>query len=92
MPAAHYTTRCLLDCDYIKNHYRLIAGDSSRRKELDVHPKVVKKIRMCYTVKKIDGNDNATDAAVNDQSAFLTILKKIKETRLKCSQGSVTVL
>ena len=47
---------------------------------------------MCYTVKKIDGNDNATDAAVNDQSAFLTILKKIKETRLKCSQGSVTVL
>ena len=47
---------------------------------------------MFYTVKKIDGNDNATDAAVNDQSVILTILKRIKQTRLKCSQGSVTVL
>ena len=92
MPTAHYTARCLLDCDYIKNHFRLITGDSRRRKELDVHPKVVKKITMFYTVKKIDGNDNATDAAVNDQSVILTILKRIKETRLKCSQGSVTVL
>ena len=26
-----YTTGCLLDYDYIKNHYRLIAVDSSRR-------------------------------------------------------------
>ena len=30
-----YTTGCLLDYDYIKNHYRLIAVDLSRQKELD---------------------------------------------------------
>ena len=27
-----YTTRCLLDYEYIKNHYRLIAGDLSLQK------------------------------------------------------------
>ena len=37
-------------------------------------------------------SSNATDAG-NDQSMFiLTILEKVKETRLKFSQGSETVL
>ena len=41
----------------------------------------------------LDADDNATDAGDNDQSMFvLTILEKLKETRLKLSQGSVTVL
>ena len=30
-----YTTGCLLDYNYIKNNYRLIAIDLSRQKELD---------------------------------------------------------
>ena len=30
-----YTTGCLLDYEYIKNHYRLIAVELSRQKELD---------------------------------------------------------
>ena len=30
-----YTSGCLLDYDYIKNHYRLITVDLSRQKELD---------------------------------------------------------
>ena len=30
-----YTTGCLLHYDYIKNHYRLIAVELSRQKELD---------------------------------------------------------
>ena len=34
-----YTTGCLLDYDYTKNHYRLIAIDLSRQKELDADPK-----------------------------------------------------
>ena len=39
-----------------------------------------------------DDDGNATDAG-NDQSMFvLTILEKFKETRLKFSQRSVTVL
>ena len=44
-------------------------------------------------LKKLGGNDNATDDCDNGQSMFvLTILEKIKETRLKFSQESVTVL
>ena len=35
----YYTTGSLLDYDYIKNHYRLIAVDLSRQKELDTDPK-----------------------------------------------------
>ena len=38
-----YTTGCLLDYDYIKNHYRLIAFDLSRQKELDADQKQFKK-------------------------------------------------
>ena len=41
----------------------------------------------------LSADDNATDAEDNDQSMFvLTIFEKLKETRLKFSQGSVTVL
>ena len=36
-----YTTGCLLDYDYIKNHYRLIAGDLRRQKELDAVAKAI---------------------------------------------------
>ena len=36
-----YTTGCLLDYDYIKNHYRLILVDLSRQKEIDAYPKAI---------------------------------------------------
>ena len=43
-------------------------------------------------LKYLSNNGNATDAG-NDQSMFvLTILEKIRETRPKCSQESVTIL
>ena len=32
-PDEDYATGCLLDYDYLKNHYRLIAVDLSRHKE-----------------------------------------------------------
>ena len=35
------TTGCLLDYDYVKNHYRLIAVDIDRQKKLDADPKAV---------------------------------------------------
>ena len=40
----YYTTRCLLDFDYIKNYYRLIAVDLSRQKQLDVDSKAIQQI------------------------------------------------
>ena len=64
----------------------------SRQKELDADPKAIQQIEFVGKVKKLDHNENDTDAG-NDQSMFvLAILEKIKETRLKFSQGSVTVL
>ena len=34
-----YTSGCLLDYDYVKNHYRLMAVGLSTQKELDADPK-----------------------------------------------------
>ena len=41
-----YTTGCLLDYEYIKNHYRLIAVDLSRQKELDADLKAIQQIEL----------------------------------------------
>ena len=76
----------------MKNHYRLIAVDLNRQKELDADQKAIQQIEFVEQLKKLDDNDNATDEG-NDQSIFvLTILGKIKEAQLKFSQGSVIVL
>ena len=81
-----------MDFDYIKNYYRLIAVDLSRQKELDADPKAIQQIEFVGLLKKLDDNDNVTDDS-NDQSMFvLTILEKIKETKLNFSQGNVIVL
>ena len=74
------------------NHYRLIAVVLSRQKELDADPKAIQQTEFVGQLKKLDDDDNGTDAS-NDQSMFLlTILERIKQKRLKFSQGNVTVL
>ena len=83
-----YTTECLLDYDYIKNHYRLIPVDLSRQKELNADPKAIHQIEFVGQLKNV-GNTNADGA---ESMFILTILEKMKEMRLKFSQGSVTVL
>ena len=42
----------IMDYDYIKNHYRLIAVDVSRQKELDVDPKTIQQIEFFGQLKK----------------------------------------
>ena len=82
-----YITVCLIDYHYIKNHYRPIAVDLSRQKELDADPKAIQQIEFVGKLK------NTADAIVAGESMFvLTILEKSRETWLKFSQGSVTVL
>ena len=81
-----YTAGCFLDYDYTKNHYRLIAAELSRQKELDADPKAIQQIEFVGQLKKPNADDYV-------ESMFnLTILEKNKENELKFYQGSVTVL
>ena len=64
----------------------LIALDLRRQKELDADQKEIQQIEFSGQLKKLNNDDNAKSMLV------LTILENIKETRLKLSQGSVTVL
>ena len=77
----------MLDYDSIKNHSRLIAVDLSRQKELDADLKAIQQIEF---VGQLKNQDNVIVA--NEAMFVLTILEKIKETRLTFSEGSVTVL
>ena len=73
----------MLDCNYVKYHYKL-----SRQKELDLDLKAFQQIEFEGQLKNIDGRN----ADVTQNMLILTILEKIKETRLIFSIGSVTVL
>ena len=82
----NYPTGCLLDYEYIKNHYRLIAVDMSRQKKIICCSKgtsAIKKNQIVGQLKKLDANGNVG----NDQK----IKEQIKETRLKF-QGGITVV
>ena len=74
----NYATGCLLDYEYIKNHYRLIANHLSEEKELNADPKAFKQIEFVGQLENID----IVNADVTQSIFILTILEKIKETRL----------
>ena len=65
----------MLDYEYFKNHYRLIAIDLSRQKELDGDPKAIQQVKLAVQLKKRDANYNATDVD-NDQSMFILMVFK----------------
>ena len=59
----------------------------SRQKEYDALSKAIQQIEFVGQLKIVDGIN-----AVGAESMFiLTMLEKNKKTRLKCSQGDVTV-
>ena len=90
-----YTTAWfLIRLWFHQNHYRLITVDLSGQKELDADPKAIQQREFIGQLEKLDADDdNATDERNNDQSMLvLTILEKIKEARLKFSQGSVAII
>ena len=78
----------MLDYECNKNHYKLIALDLRRQKHLDADPKAIRKIEFTGQFKNADGQN-----ADGTQSMFVfTILEKIKETKLKFSQGNANGL
>ena len=69
-----YTTGCLLDYQYFKDHYNLIAIDLSKQKELDANSRVIQQIELYGMLKT--------------NSQVCTVLEKSKETTLHFSETS----
>ena len=72
-----YTTGSLLDYNYFKEHYKLVAVDLSKQKELDADPRAIQQIEFKYML----GTD----------STIYWVLKKSKETILEFYKGTVKV-
>ena len=74
------TTGCLLDYDYFKNYFRMIAIDLIKQQEVDSDPKAIQQINFIGNLEK-DG-----------QTKILFIIEEERETILDFSQGIVEVL
>ena len=72
----------MLHREYIKNNYWIVAVDLSRKKELAADSKAIQQIEFTGHLK----NPNGTNADGTKSMFVLTILEKIKETRLTFSQ------
>ena len=72
-----YTTGSLLDFDYFKKHYKLVAVDLSKQKELDADPRAIQQIEFKYML----GTDSTID----------WVLEKSNETILEFYKGTVKV-
>ena len=74
-----YTTGCLLDYDYVKNHYRFTATNLSRKKELDTDRKVIQQIEIVGQLK----NDDVINAETIFSRRCNIIIKDGKLSRSK---------
>ena len=72
-----YTTGSLLDFDYFKKHYKLVAVDLSKKKELDADPRAIQQIEFKYMLET--------------NSTIYRVLEKSKETILEFYKGTVKV-
>ena len=75
-----YTTGCLLDYSYFKDHYKMIAIDLSKQQSLDADPRTIQQINF---TANLDRAGNAT---------MFFIIKQAKETAFEFSQETVKVL
>ena len=72
-----YTTGSLLDYNYFNKHYKLVAVDLPKQKELDGNPRAIQQIEFKYMLE--------TD------STIYWVLEKSKETILEFYKGTVKV-
>ena len=73
-----YATGCLLDYQYFKDHYNLIAVDLSKQKELEADSRAIQQIEFYGMLRT--------------NSQVCTVLEKSKETMLEFYKGTVKVL
>ena len=50
-----YTTWCLLDYTYFKNHYKLIATDLSKQQKVHADPKAIQQINFTGNLSRSEG-------------------------------------
>ena len=72
-----YTTGSLLDYNYFDKHYKLVAVDLSKQKELDADPRAIQQIEFKYML--------------GTNSTIYWVLEKSKETILEFYNGTVKV-
>ena len=70
-----YTTGSLLDYNYFDKHYKLVAVDLSKQKELDADPRAIQQIEFKYILVT--------------NSTIYRVLEKSKETILEFYKGTV---
>ena len=75
-----YTTGCLLDHSYFKDHYKMIAIDLSKQQTLDANERAIQQINF---TANLEIDQNATMFLITEQA---------KETVFEFSQGTVKVL
>ena len=78
-----YTTGCLLDFDYLKKNYRLIAVDLSKQKALDADSRAIQQFILIGKIKVTEENTKVI---------IYYILEKSRETTLEFSKGTTKVL
>ena len=71
----HYTTGSLLDYDYFKKHYKLVAVDLSKQKELDAFPRAIQQTEFKYML--------------DTDSTIYWVLEKSKEIIFEFYKGTV---
>ena len=75
-----YTTGCLLDYSYFKDHYKMIVLDLSKQEALDADSRAIQQISFTANL----------DRAGNTTIFF--IIEEAKETVLDFSQGTIKFL
>ena len=72
-----HTTGSLFDFNYFDKHYKLVAVDLSKQKELDADPRAIQQIKFKYIL--------------GTNSTIYWVLEKSKETILEFYKGTVKV-
>ena len=65
----------MLDANYFKEHYKLVAVDLSKQKELDADPRAIQQIEFKYMLET--------------NSTIYRVFEKSKETILEFYKGTV---
>ena len=75
-----YTTGCLLDSSYFKDHYKMIEIDLRKQQALDADPRAIRQINFTENLERA-GN-----------TTMFFIIEEAKETVLDFSQGTAKFL